>query len=161
MMGQKDDRLQGIGQRLRDFIVYAIGHRRILRELYPGLMHLFIFCACAIPLLIIIAVQIKFSIPALFGNLFSLFLDGVGSFGLLGIGLAAYRRYIQKPDRLSDTRAEDAIALIWVFAIIFLGLLCRGTAPEHYRRNRRMGSGRVCVFLAIFLCRSRDAGLHP
>jgi Fe-S oxidoreductase/nitrate reductase gamma subunit len=126
MMGQKDEQLEGVGQRLKDFIVYAIGHRRILRELYPGLMHLFIFCACAIPLLVILAVQIKFSIPQLPGNLFSLFLDAVGSLGLLGIVLAAYRRYIQKPDRLSDTRAEDAIALIWVFAIIFLGFCIEG-----------------------------------
>ena len=126
MMGQPDDQLQGIGKRLRDFIVYAIGHRRILRELYPGLMHLFIFCACAIPVLIIIAVQIRFTTPVLFGNIFSLFLDGVGCFGLLGIGLAVYRRYIQKPDRLSDTRAEDAIALIWVSAIIILGFCVEG-----------------------------------
>ena len=126
MMGQKDERLEGVGQRLKDFIVYAVGHKRILRELYPGLMHLFIFCACAIPLLIILAVQVKFSIPQLPGNLFSLFLDAVGSLGLLGIGLAAYRRYIQRPDRLSDTRAEDAIALIWVFAIIFLGFCVEG-----------------------------------
>ena len=126
MMGQKDERLEGFGQRLKDFIVYAVGHKRILRELYPGLMHLFIFCACAIPLLIILAVQVKFSIPQLPGNLFSLFLDAVGSLGLLGIGLAAYRRYIQRPDRLSDTRAEDALALIWVFAIIFLGFCVEG-----------------------------------
>src|SRR5512137_698924 len=126
MMGQPNDQLQGIGERLRYFIVYAIGHRRILRELYPGLMHLFIFCACAIPLLIIIAVQVRFTTPALFGNIFSLFLDGVGCFGLLGIGLAVYRRYIKKPDRLSDTRAEDAIALIWVSAIIILGFCVEG-----------------------------------
>jgi Fe-S oxidoreductase/nitrate reductase gamma subunit len=126
MMGQGDDQLQGIGARIRDFIVYAIGHRRILRELYPGLMHLFIFCACAIPVLIILAVQIRFTAPALLGNLFSLFLDGVGCCGLLGIGLAVYRRYVQKPDRLSDTRTEDAIALIWVSAIIILGFCVEG-----------------------------------
>ena len=84
MMGQKDERLEGVGQRLKDFIVYAIGHRRILRELYPGLMHLFIFCACAIPLLIILAVQVKFSIPQLLGNLFSLFLDARGKPGASG-----------------------------------------------------------------------------
>ena len=126
MRGQKEERIEGIGQRLMDFIVYAIGHRRILRELYPGLMHLFIFCACAIPILVIAAVQVTFSTPHLFGNFFSLFLDSVGSLGLLGLCLAAYRRYILKPDRLSDTRAEDAIALVWVFAIILLGFCVEG-----------------------------------
>lgn len=126
MLGQPDEKVQGIGQRCADFIMYAIGHRRILRELYPGLMHVFIFCACGIPLIIILAVQIQFSTPVLFGNLFSLFLDAVGCCGLLGIGLAAYRRYVQKPDRLSDSRAEDAVALIWVCLIIILGFCVEG-----------------------------------
>lgn len=126
MLGQPDDKVQGIVQRCADVIIYAIGHRRIVRELYPGLMHVFIFCACAIPLIIILAVQFQFSTPTLFGNLFSLFLDVVGCFGLLGIGLAAYRRYVQKPDRLSDSRAEDAVALIWVCLIIILGFCVEG-----------------------------------
>lgn len=126
MLGQPDDKVQGIVQRCADVIIYALGHRRIVRELYPGLMHVFIFCACAIPLIIILAVQFQFSTPTLFGNLFSLFLDVVGCFGLLGIGLAAYRRYVQKPDRLSDSRAEDAVALIWVCLIIILGFCVEG-----------------------------------
>ena len=47
MMGQKGDSTENIGDRIKDFLVNAIGHGRILREAYPGLMHLFIFCACS------------------------------------------------------------------------------------------------------------------
>ncbi len=126
MMGQPADQVQGIGRRLVDVVVYALGHRRILRELYPGLMHVFVFCACAIPFFIILAVQFTFSTPLLVGNLFSFFLDAVGCCGLIGIGLAAYRRYVQKPDRLSDSRADDAIALIWIALIIVLGFCVEG-----------------------------------
>jgi len=126
MMGQKGDSTDNIGDRIKDFLVNAVGHGRILREAYPGLMHLFIFCACCIPILVIAAVQIRFTWPGALGNSFSLILDIIGALGLLGILLAAYRRYIQKPDRLSDTKREDAVALIWVFAIIFLGFCIEG-----------------------------------
>jgi Fe-S oxidoreductase/nitrate reductase gamma subunit len=126
MTGRKDGGIDRVGSRIRDFIVYGIGHWRTLREIYPGLMHLFIFFACAIPLLIILSVQVKFIWPDFWGNSFSLFLDILGALGLLGIALAAFRRYIQRPDRLSDTKGEDAVALIWVFAIIFLGFCIEG-----------------------------------
>ncbi len=127
MMGKPGDTgIDGTFRRIWDFIVYAVAHRRILKEAYPGLMHFFIFFACLIPFLVVVAVQVQFAWPVFWGNALSLFLDVLGLFGLLGILLAAYRRYIQKPDRLSDTRLEDAIALIWVFAIIFLGFCIEG-----------------------------------
>lgn len=127
MMGKPEDGgLDGTLRRIWDFIVYAVAHRRILREAYPGLMHFFIFFACCIPFMVVLAVQVQFAWPAFWGNALSLFLDILGLFGLAGIALAAYRRYMQKPDRLSDTRREDAIALIWVFAIIFLGFCIEG-----------------------------------
>lgn len=126
LMGQPGAGIESVGRRIKDFVLYGIGHGRILREPYPGLMHLFIFLACAIPVLIILSVQVNFLWPAFWGNSFSLLLDLIGALGLAGILLAAYRRYILKPDRLSDTRAEDTIALIWVGAIIFLGFCIEG-----------------------------------
>lgn len=127
MMGKSDDNgIEAAGKRIWDFLVYGVGHLRILKEAYPGFMHFFIFFACIIPFLIVLAVQIQFPLPEFFGNALSLFLDVLGTFGLLGIGLAAYRRYIQKPDRLSDTRQEDAIAIIWVLAIIVIGFCIEG-----------------------------------
>ena len=119
MMGRKTEEMKAFWRRCGDFIVYGILHGRIIREPYPGLMHLFIFFACLIPLLIIVCVQIKFSLPEVWGNGFSVLLDVLGTLGLLGIALAVFRRYVQKPDRLSDTRREDAVALLWVFAILF------------------------------------------
>ena len=125
-LGQPDAGIDKVGNRLKDFLVYGIGHARILKETYPGLMHAFIFFACLIPFLVILSVQLRFVLPDVWAKGFSLFLDVLGACGLLGIVLAAYRRYIQKPDRLSDTRREDAIAIIWVFAIIFLGFCIEG-----------------------------------
>lgn len=123
---EADEGLADTGRRVWDTVVYAFGHRRILREIYPGLMHLFIFFACLIPFLVVAATQLPFVLSEIIGNMVSLLLDVIGLCGLFGIGLAAYRRYILKPDRLSDTRGEDAVALIWVFAIIFLGFCIEG-----------------------------------
>ncbi len=126
MMGQQGDAVESTGSRIKDFFVYGIAHGRILRESYPGFMHLFIFFACAIPVLVILSVQVKFLWPEFWGRAFSVFLDIVGALGLLGIVLAAVRRYIIKPDRLSDTKREDTVALIWVFAILLLGFCVEG-----------------------------------
>ena len=127
MKGKPDDEniMQAV-KRLWDFIVYGVAHGRTLREAYPGLMHVFIFFACLIPMLVIIAVQVPFTVPAMAGNALSLFLDIVGLCGLLGIGLAAFRRYVLKPDRLSDTKLEDAVAIIWVAAILVIGFCIEG-----------------------------------
>lgn len=126
MMGRKEEGLDKVGKRIKDFILYAIGHGRTLKEAYPGLMHALIFFACLIPLLVILCVQFNFHWPEFWGNGLSFFLDIVGALGLLGILLAAFRRYIQKPERLNDTKPEDAVALIWIFAVIFLGFSIEG-----------------------------------
>lgn len=125
-MGKKADAQNRTAARIKDVFVYAIGHKRILRELYPGIMHLFIFVACAVPLVVIVAVNIGFHVPEGIANGVSVLLDVIGALGIIGIALAAYRRYIQKPDRLSDTRTEDTVALVWLFAIIFLGFCIEG-----------------------------------
>ncbi|MCX8043889.1 MAG: (Fe-S)-binding protein [Desulfobacterota bacterium] len=113
-------------RRIWDVVFYGIGHRRILREASPGLMHAFIFFACLIPFLVVLVVQTPLTLRTSLGNGLSLLLDIVGLCGLIGIGIAAFRRYIQKPERLSDTRREDAIAIIWVAAIIVLGFCIEG-----------------------------------
>jgi Fe-S oxidoreductase/nitrate reductase gamma subunit len=55
----------------------------------------------------------------------SLTLDIFGILVLIGVVIAAFRRYIQKPDRLDNTR-EDAIALILIFIVVLSGLLLEG-----------------------------------
>ncbi len=126
MIGRENDAPEVSGPRLKDFIVNGIFHGRILRDAYPGLMHLFIFGACLIPILVILSVQVNILWPEAFGSAASFILDIVGLLGLVGIALAAYRRYIIKPDRLSDTRGEDAVAIIWVLAIILIGFCIEG-----------------------------------
>ena len=59
---------------------------------------------------------------------FSFLMDLFGLFVLIGVLMAAFRRYIQKPDRLgykgtSDNTADDAIALLLIAGIIVTGFI--------------------------------------
>ena len=126
MMGKKGDPIENTCQRIKDLIVNGPGHSRILNDIYPGLMHFFIFFACVIPFIIILCSQSNWILPEFIAIMLSVFLDILGLLGLAAVIFAAFRRYIQKPDRLSDSKNEDLIALVWIFSIIFLGFCIAG-----------------------------------
>ena len=66
-----------------------------------------------------------FGITYLHGNfyvLFSFLLDLAGLVAIIGIVMAMIRRYGSRPDRL-DNQRDDAIALIWILAVLVTGFL--------------------------------------
>ena len=111
---------------------YALAQTRLLRQRYPAIMHLGIFWAMA--LLFIGTVlgsldtdvfELIFNAKLLRGDFYLLekvVLDLAALGGLVGLGLALYRRYIVKPDRLnSDWRFNLTLPLL--AAILLTGLL--------------------------------------
>jgi len=139
-LGKSDDRSKGIGKRIWAFIITGImdglGHRRFLRELYPGIMHALIFWGCAVLLL---AAAVDATTHYLSIHLegsaylwFSLIVDISGILVLIGILMAIYRRYIQKPERLNSI-LDDGIILSLIAVIIITGYIIEGlriTATE-------------------------------
>ncbi|MBA7596968.1 EtfAB:quinone oxidoreductase [subsurface metagenome] len=132
-LGRPDNRLSDLGKSLRAFIVTGIVdgliHRRFLREPYPGLMHFLIFWGAIVLLL---AAATDFVTHYFTGGLegkpylgASLVVDVLGLVVLVGLGIAVYRRYIQRPERL-DNQPEDAIALSLIFVIVLTGFLIEG-----------------------------------
>lgn len=114
------------GKRISFLLIDAIFHRRILKDWYPGVMHLLIFIGFIIPLAVVVLVNIYFTTTIAFGNVFSLFLDVVGTCGVVGIGIALYRRYITRPERLDQGTPDDAYALILIGSILLLGFCIEG-----------------------------------
>jgi Fe-S oxidoreductase/nitrate reductase gamma subunit len=111
---------------------YAVAQVRILRQRYPAAMHLGIFWAMALLFIgtILAALdtdvfQLIFSSKLLTGNFYLVYkavLDLAALFGLVGVGLAVYRRYIVKPDRLNtDWRFNLTLPLLAF--ILVTGLL--------------------------------------
>ena len=132
-LGQPENRLSDIKKSIWSFVVTGIVdgliHRRFLREPYPGLMHFLIFWG-AIAFLLGAATDFitHYFIGGLEGKPYlsaSLVVDVLGLALLVGLGLAVFRRYIQRPDRL-DNKPENAIALSLIFVIVLTGFIIEG-----------------------------------
>jgi len=132
-LGQPDNRLGDIKKSIWSFVVTGIVdgliHRRFLREPYPGLMHFLIFWGAIVFLL---AAATDFVTHYFTGGLegkpylgASLVVDVLGLALLVGLGLAVFRRYIQRPERL-DNKPENAIALSLIFVIVLTGFIIEG-----------------------------------
>jgi Fe-S oxidoreductase/nitrate reductase gamma subunit len=132
-MGRPDDRSKNIGKRIWYFIrltfVDGLGHRRFLREPFPGIMHLFIFWGC---LILILAAAVDaithFANSHVAGTpylWFSLIVDIAGVLVLVGVIMAAIRRYIMKPERL-NTVLDDGIVMLLIVVILITGFIVEG-----------------------------------
>ncbi len=121
-IGQQDSRSNNIRKRIKSFLMEGIVHRRILHDVYPGLIHLFLFLGFLVPFVVIVIVQFMFTLPSPLSKLLSLFLDLIALFGLGSLVLAFYRRYVTRPSRL-DNRLDDFISLALLFLILGTGLI--------------------------------------
>lgn len=129
-IGQPGARWQDSWQGIKDIIIYGFGHKRILKDFTPGVMHLailvgfiFLFFATAI-----ITLQADFGINIFKGALYVFIKITTNLFGLLamiGVLYLYYRRYIKRPDKL-DNKSDDAIALALVFTILVTGFFIQG-----------------------------------
>ncbi|MCO1602557.1 heterodisulfide reductase-related iron-sulfur binding cluster [Desulfosporosinus nitroreducens] len=102
----------------------------VFRAPYRRFMHLGIFYGFIILTFgtLVIAIQDQFGIPLFYGKKYlvlSLLLDLFGLMAMIGIVMAAYKRYIHIRDFENDTY-DDAAVLILVFAILFSGFVLEG-----------------------------------
>ncbi len=107
---------------------YAVAQIRILRQRYPAAMHLGIFWAFALLFIgTILAsldqdiIELIFKSKLLQGSsylLYKVVLDLAALFGLIGLGLALYRRYVVKPDRLSTDWRFNLTEPLLVFILL-------------------------------------------
>ncbi len=128
-------------KRLWGVVDELVLHRRMLRDPYPGLMHLFIFYGFFVELIAtsMIAVQEWTGIHYLKGNLYlgySLLSDGFGLLGIVGILMALWRRLVMKPERMNSV-LDDYLAL-WLLLLVFVqGFVVEGLriAATELRHN--------------------------
>ncbi len=141
-LGQRDNRLDNLGKRLWAFAVTGVVdgfiHRRFLREPYPGLIHFLIFWGATFFLLgAAIDFITHYAIGGLQGGPYlgiSFAVDVLGIAAIVGVIIATYRRYIQRPKRL-DNKSENAIALILIFVIVLTGFIIEGLRIAYFNAN--------------------------
>jgi len=124
------DRWKNLAPQVKDFFVHVIGQVRILKKVYPGIMHFLIFWGVVIQVLgtIINLMQMKLFLPWEITTFprnnwylaYELVMDMAGLFILLGILMAAFRRYVLRPKTL-ETRWDDTLALVLLFLIVLAG----------------------------------------
>jgi len=126
-MGKPEVRTDQPEERLKSLWAYVMGHKRMLRDTYPGWMHLLIFYGFLVPFVVIVITQANFSLPKFLALPLSLLFDFIGALGIVGIVMAAYRRYVQKPENLTyDTSPGNLIALLFLLGIFGLGFCIEG-----------------------------------
>jgi len=145
--GKPENRLDNISKRIGSLLSFGLFHRRILKEVYPGITHLFLFWGFLVLLLGTILIFIQEDLTKLiFGKVFiqgsfylffSFVLDLFGLLAIIGVILLAFRRYVLKPDML-DNKPEDLIGLILIFLVLVTGFFNEGvriaiTRPDFER----------------------------
>lgn len=120
-MGKPEQRFDRPLLRWWHTLVDGLLQRAVVREAYPGLMHALIFFGFAVLFLgtVMVLLQADFGLQILHGDFylyFSLVLDLCGVLFLVGLLMAALRRYLLRPGRLNN-RADDAVLLGILFLI--------------------------------------------
>ena len=129
-LGTADNRFGNVGARLRTTLAVALAHVRVLREAYPGIMHLLILWGSVLLILgkivRLFSYPVGLTIPPQAIFLYSSFASEIGGL-LIIIGgcIALYRRYVSKPPRL-DTLPDDTLIFGWVFLVLLTGYMVKG-----------------------------------
>jgi Fe-S oxidoreductase/nitrate reductase gamma subunit len=119
------------GARTVSFLVNSFLQARVIKKPLPGWMHFFLFWGFVLLFMAagIDAAHHWLGWPHLVGNLYmgmSWIVDVFGFLAMIGIVILAYIRYIQKPDRLNDTKSSDGWIILLVFTILLTGYFIEG-----------------------------------
>jgi hypothetical protein len=121
--------------RIRDFFVHGLGQVRILKKVYPGIMHFLIFWGVALQvvgtIINILNMLLFFPWVITFPRgtaylVYELVMDIAGLAILLGVTMAFFRRIVLRPKYL-ETRWDDYYALSLLALIPILGFMMEGT----------------------------------
>jgi Fe-S oxidoreductase/nitrate reductase gamma subunit len=141
LKGKPDRRFNKIGSRIWSVIVQAIGQVRTLKDIFPGIMHFTIFWGMIALFIGTILATVDWDVTHLIFNVqfltgwiyvvYELVLDIFGLFLIVGLGMAIYRRYVIKPDRLANMpgdgfKRDDLYVLIMLVLIGITGYLVEG-----------------------------------
>ena len=130
--GRPEAAFDRLGARLGRTFRYAVAQVGVMRQRYPGIMHLAIFWAMVLLFIGTVLASLDTDVFELILNakllkgdfylLYKAVLDLAALLALIGLGLAAYRRYIVRPARLNTDWRYDLTLPLLAF-IVATGLL--------------------------------------
>jgi Fe-S oxidoreductase/nitrate reductase gamma subunit len=136
-LGKPEMRPDRLPERMKALLINGLIQVKTFREPYPGIMHGLIFFGFLVLIFGAAFDASEFHIAEPLGwaflrgtfyLVFSFLMDFFGLAVLIGVLLALYRRYIQRPDGLGyqgkpDNTTDDAVALLLLFGIIVTGFI--------------------------------------
>jgi Fe-S oxidoreductase/nitrate reductase gamma subunit len=128
-LGKDEDRFDQVSRRVRDTLAVVFGNFRIGRELFPGTFHLLIFWGAVLIFLgkfVRLFSYFGLANPPQAVFCYASFISEIGGLmAIVGGCMAAYRRYILKPERL-ETKPDNSLVFIWGAFLIVTGYLIKG-----------------------------------
>src|SRR5215467_6138937 len=109
LAGAPEPRFDRIGLRIRKTLEYAFAQKRMFKDLYAGVFHIFIFGGFVVLTVRTIALVVEglwpgfVLLPGMAGNLYMLAKDVFEVLVLVGVSMAVYRRAFARPARLDLT----------------------------------------------------------
>ncbi len=129
-LGRPEVRWDRPWERLKALLADTLLHLTVLKEAYPGVMHLFIFWGFLVLAFgtAVVMLQADLGLQVLYGSFYlwlSLALDLFGLLAVIGILIALFRRYVQRPSRLDNT-PDDAVVLVGLLVVLVSGFFLEG-----------------------------------
>ncbi|MGI8927464.1 MAG: heterodisulfide reductase-related iron-sulfur binding cluster [Tepidiformaceae bacterium] len=140
-LGRPQDVLSNKGARLTNALTMGAATSRVKNDRFAGVMHWCIYSSFIVLTLVTITLLIDDYLPLIFGSDaehaflkggvylgYSLIGDLFGLIGLLGVGMAVYRRYVAAPAKLTWDRrgTEDSLIVGLLGVVLFTGILVEG-----------------------------------
>jgi Fe-S oxidoreductase len=120
--GASDNRFTRIPERIRKTLEYAFAQRRMFRDFYAGVFHIFIFGGFVVLTARVISLVVDGLVPGLVllpgraGDVYTLLKDVFEALVLIGVGMAFFRRAFARPKRLDLTL--DAWLILFLIALL-------------------------------------------
>ena len=129
--GQSEIRTDRPIERIGRVVRYALLQLGTWRRAYPGTLHAMIFWGFIVLAIAttVVMIDYDFGIPIMRGNFYlyfqSFFVDVFGLLAIIGVTMAAARRWVVRPKQLVYT-TESSIILVAIMAILVTGFLIEG-----------------------------------
>ncbi|MDQ6692634.1 MAG: 4Fe-4S dicluster domain-containing protein, partial [Candidatus Dormibacteraeota bacterium] len=128
-LGPNENRFDHPLERLRGVAVYVGAHTRMFRNLYSGILHLFIFYGFIVLLTAIVqafgeGIFPGFSLAPIGGTSWLAFLqDLFGVLVLAGVAMAVINRVLIRPRQFQESNEFDAAIILGLITMIMVGML--------------------------------------
>ena len=155
-----DNRFDQIGLRIRRTLEYAFVQKRMFRDLYAGVFHIFLFTGFVVLTVRVVSLVLEGLLPGFHllpgraGEVYTLAKDIFEVLVLAGVGMALFRRAFARPKRL-DLTLDAWLILFLIGLLISADLVSEGARVALRPELASVWAPAVTAFAGVF------AGVGP